>query len=52
MLTLGRTGCHREGSPLWDQPGMGRLPGGGGIGGGAGAESAVGLRDLVGKGGA
>lgn len=31
---------------------MGRLPGGGGIGGGARAESAVGLRDLVGRGGA
>lgn len=31
---------------------MGSLPGGGGIGGGAGAESAVGLRDLVGRGGA
>ena len=33
----------------WKQ---GRLPGGGGIGGGARAESAVGLRDLVGRGGA
>ena len=52
MLTLGRTGSHRGGGPLWDQPGLGRLPGGGGVGGGAGDESAVGFRDLVGRSGA
>ena len=53
MLTLGRTGSHRGGSPLWDQPGLERLPGGGvGVGGGAGDESAVGFRDLVGRSGA